>query len=304
MGPASLGAFFPLAARNGSLVPIEDLTVHVESQAMRYALSVFEGMRGYLPSAGRGERAVMFEVRAHLERLASSLLLAGLAAEDEAREIERQADEALEALLVEVGPAEDVYARVAVSAASAGDLGEPAGLETTITLRSMGRKKWLRDGGGLVVSVGPRKGPGELLSHQCKCVSHYAGARRALLEAKANGYDSVVLRTFDGRLAEAPTANVFAVFGSEVVTPPLADAALAGITRLTVLRLAGEAGLSPTERSLWPDDIAGADEVFLCGTGLEIAPVATFDGRELPAPGQVTRALTQAFFSLVRGAGP
>ena len=151
-----------------------------------------------------------------------------------------------------------------------------------------------------MVGIGPRKGSGDVLSHQCKCISHYAGARRALLEAKAEGYDTVVLRTPDGRLAEAPTANLFAVFGDAVVTPPVADCVLAGITRATVLRLAVAAGLSPSERPLWPEELARADEVFLCDR-LEIAPAVRFDGLELPAPGPVTRTLTQAYFMLARG---
>jgi branched-chain amino acid aminotransferase len=183
-----------------------------------------------------------------------------------------------------------------------GGLTDPPRLETTLTLRPMGRKRWLADGVGMALGLGPRKGTDELLSHQCKCIAHYAGARRALLAAKADGFDSVLLRAADGRLAEAPTANLFVVRGEELLTPPLDSAVLAGITRRVLLELAPGLGLRPREVDLWPADLAEADEVLLCGTGIEIGAVGRVDDQRLAAPGPVTKGLIDAYFATVRAA--
>jgi branched-chain amino acid aminotransferase len=255
---------------------------------------VFEGLRGYVPADGNGP-AVPFAVEAHLARLVDSLELASLPAIEPA-----EVAGWVGALFETVEPRADCYLRIAVSAAGLGGLGDTPLLETTLTLKPMGRKRWLTDGTSMALTVGPRKGAGELLSHQCKCIAHYAGARRALLRAKAGGFDSVLLRAADGRLAEAPTANLFVVRGEELVTPPLDSGVLAGITRRLLLDLAPSLGLRPREADLWPADLDGADEVFLCGTGLEIAAVGQVDALRFTAPGTVTKALTEAYFATVR----
>lgn len=291
---ADLSAWHGAAIRDGVAVPVESLTLHVESQALRYGLSVFEGLRGYVPADGSGP-AVPFAVEAHLARLVDSLALASLPAIDAA-----EVSGWIDALFQAAEPRADCYLRIAVSAAGLGGLGDPPRLETTLTLKPMGRKRWLTEDVGMALTVGPRKGAGELLSHQCKCIAHYAGARNALLQAKAAGFDSVLLRAADGRLAEAPTANVFVVRGDELVTPPLDSGVLAGITRRLLLDLAPGLGLRPREADLWPADLDSADEVFLCGTGIEIGAVGRVDGRQLAAPGAVTKALIEAYFAAVR----
>jgi branched-chain amino acid aminotransferase len=291
---AELDSFYDTAICDGEAVPVGSLTLSVESQALRYGLSVFEGLRGYLP-AEPGAPAAPFAVAAHLRRLVDSLALAALPP------IDPDAVAGwIEQLFATVRPDRDCYLRIAVSAAGVGGLTDPPRMQTSLTLRPMGRKRWLADGVGLALGLGPRKGADELLSHQCKCIAHYAGARRALLAAKADGFDSVLLRAADGRLAEAPTANLFLVRGEELLTPTLESGVLAGITRQALLDLAPGLGLRPRETDLWPADLDDADEVFLCGTGIEIGPVARVEASLLPAPGPVTKSLVEAYFATVR----
>jgi branched-chain amino acid aminotransferase len=291
---AELDSFYDTAICDGVAVPVVSLALSVESQALRYGLSVFEGLRGYLP-AEPGGPAVPFAVAAHLRRLVSSLALAALPPIDPDA-VAGWVDQ----LFQTARPSSDCYLRIAVSAAGVGGLTDPPRMQTTLTLRPMGRKRWLAEGVGLALGLGPRKGADELLSHQCKCIAHYAGARRALLAAKADGFDSVLLRAADGRLAEAPTANLFLVRGEELLTPTLDSGVLAGITRQALLDLAPGLGLRPRETDLWPADLDDADEVFLCGTGIEVGPVARVGTRSLPAPGPVTKGLVEAYFAAVR----
>ncbi|MDQ1740927.1 MAG: branched-chain amino acid aminotransferase [Pseudonocardiales bacterium] len=294
---AELDSWYDTAISDGVAVPVGSLTLSVESQALRYGLSVFEGLRGYLPAepAAPGGPAVPFAVAAHLRRLVNSLELAALPP------IDPDAVAGwIDLLFQTVRPSSDCYLRIAVSAAGVGGLTDLPRMQTTLTLRPMGRKRWLADGVGLALGLGPRKGADELLSHQCKCIAHYAGARRALLAAKADGFDSVLLRAADGRLAEAPTANLFLVRGEDLLTPTLDSGVLAGITRQALLDLAPGLGLRPRELDLWPSDLDDADEAFLSGTGIEIGPVARVGTRLLPAPGPVTKGLVEAYFAAVR----
>jgi branched-chain amino acid aminotransferase len=84
-----------------------------------------------------------------------------------------------------------------------------------------------------------------------------------------------------GLVAEASAANIFALTGNRLDTPLTTDGALEGITRRTVLEIAGELGLEPRERSLGRFDLFAADAVFLTGTRAGIVPVASLDGSRI-----------------------
>ncbi len=117
----------------------------------------------------------------------------------------------------------------------------------------------------------------------------------AKVQANAAGAGDAIMLDAGGLVAEATSTNVFAVHGERLMTPPTI-AALAGITRATILELAAGAGLTPCVEPLEPGDLYTADEVFLTGSGAGIVPVASIDGRDLPAaPGTHTRALEAAY---------
>ncbi|MEU1624451.1 aminotransferase class IV [Streptomyces sp. NPDC020096] len=103
-------------------------------------------------------------------------------------------------------------------------------------------------------------------------------------EAQAAGYADAILLNSQGRVTEASTSNVFAVVGGRLVTPPATAGLLEGITRDTVRALAADLLNTPTEvRDLDRDELLGADEVFLTGTGPEIVPVTELFGELLAA---------------------
>jgi len=106
----------------------------------------------------------------------------------------------------------------------------------------------------------------------------------ALEEAKADGAQDAVLLNTAGRVASACYANLFAVVDGRLVTPPLADGPLPGVTRGRVL-----AALGGTEQSLAPQDLASATEIFLTNS-FGVRPVGVLDGRMLaPLPGTMTQ---------------
>ncbi len=109
-----------------------------------------------------------------------------------------------------------------------------------------------------------------------------------------------ILLNAAGRVAEGSADNVFIARGGVLITPPVSDGALEGITREAILQLARDLGLVARETSLERDDLYTADECFLTGTGAELIPVRAVDDRPLRhCPGPMFSALHDAFRALV-----
>jgi branched-chain amino acid aminotransferase len=151
-----------------------------------------------------------------------------------------------------------------------------------------------------VVKAGP-----EVFPPQAKVSASYLGPMLAKRRALAAGYDEVVLLDREGLVAEAPTANVFAVRDGAIVTPPT-ERVLAGITRASLLDIARAEGIEAREAHLSKEQLVSADEAFLAGTSLPVQAIASIDGRPLgnAAPGPVTLRLKECLVRCERGADP
>jgi branched-chain amino acid aminotransferase len=285
----------------GRLVPPAEAALPVGSIALRYGVSVFEGIRLYRQAGpSGGVRAWLIEQ--HLSRLQDSCRLMGLDAGCCA-DVPRIIDE-----LVEVnGVDEDSYVRVAVSAANPGGITDAAESALTVSVTPSGRKKWLATGTGARLAVSAWQRPSNaVFPAAAKNISAYAGPRLAVAEARAAGYDNCLLVTQDGLISEAPTATVCLVEGGRLVTPRLADAVLPGVTRAWVLAVAAELGLRAGAEPVTVERLRAADEVFLCGTGAEFTPVREVDGAPCgtwPAH-PVTERLVETYFRQARGEIP
>lgn len=124
-------------------------------------------------------------------------------------------------------------------------------------------------------------------------------ARRA---AKAKGADDAVFVGLGGELLEAPTANLWWRSGTVLYTPALELGILAGITRVSLMELAGPAGYRVVEGVFSADDLVGAEEAFLSSTVAEVMPVVEVD--DLPiGRGRPGRAASRLQAALRRLAG-
>jgi|SRR5579859_10207 len=150
-----------------------------------------------------------------------------------------------------------------------------------------------------------RKAGPEVFSPQAKVGASYLGPMLAKRRARAEGYDEVVLLDREGRVAEAPTANVFAVRAGRLVTPPT-ERVLEGITRDSVLAIARAEGIEAGEEHLRPEELGDADEVFLTATSLPVLAVAEVNGTRMPggAPGPLTARMAAAVTACERGEDP
>jgi branched-chain amino acid aminotransferase len=291
-------AAYPQVYFRGRWVTAAEAAVPIGSLAMRYGLSVFEGIRLYTPTGGGHARP--FALSEHLDRMAASLRAMRFPDPGLSR-LPAVIDELVERNDVR----EDAYTRVAATPFNAGQLGDAAVPELTVTVTPMGRKRWLAQGRAMELCVSDwQRGSGAVHPPAAKNIANYAGPRLAWQEARQAGFDGCVLTNRHGRLSEAPTAALFLVRDGVLSTPALDEDVLPSITRAWVLRTARARGIAVHETALTREDAHSADEAFLCGTGLEFAPVRSFDRHECrepgPPPGPATRELIAQYFLDVR----
>ena len=150
-----------------------------------------------------------------------------------------------------------------------------------------------------------RKAGPEVFPPQAKVSASYLGPMLAKRRALAEGFDEVVLLDGEGRVAEAPTANVFVAKGGALTTPPT-ERVLSGITRDSVLALARAEGIRVDESHLFTEDLEHADEAFLTATSMPVQPIAAFGHRALgtPVPGPLTARIRELLLACEQGEDP
>jgi len=142
------------------------------------------------------------------------------------------------------------------------------------------------------------------LPPQAKCSANYANAALAKIEALKAGYDEAIMLNLQGMVSEGTGENIFRVKRGSVSTPNAAAGILRGITRDTVIQLAGEVGIDCHRIDVSREELYTADELFLSGTAAEITPIREVDGRpvgngEYP----ITRKIQQVYSDAVHGRG-
>jgi branched-chain amino acid aminotransferase len=276
----------------GRIVEGADARIPVTDHGLLYGDGVFEGIRVY------GGRVLRLD--AHLRRMYASARLLGLAIPEGLHEIVLDTLRAF--------GAENAYARLIVTRGE-GPLGvDPTrcGPPRTICivdeLQIYAPEKAAR---GLdLVTVSMRQPASDVLDPRVKSLN-YLNSVLAKLEARRRDADEALILNAAGNVAEAAVANVFCVRGGLLLTPLATDGALEGITRDSVLRLAGEIGIPAREQTLGRYDLLSGEEVFLTGSGVGIAPVRSLDGEVISSevPGPVTAKLRAAFLDLVHSEG-
>ena len=150
---------------------------------------------------------------------------------------------------------------------------------------------------GLSTSVWRRPAPDTAPVH-AKAAGLYMICTMSKHEAEAAGYDDALMLDWQGRVAEATGANIFVMFGDgKIVTPP-PDCFLNGITRQTVIELARNRGYEVIERHMDPEELAGAEEIFVTGTAAEVTPVGRIDNMTFTV-GTITKTLRADYEQLI-----
>lgn len=274
--------------QDGALIPWREARLHVLSHGLHYASAVFEGERCY---GGN-----IFRLDAHTARLINSARLLGFAIPYPAAEI----DAACRAVVAANGLTEAYVRPIAWRGAEQLSV---SAQQTKIHL-AIATWPWPNLFGadrmkGVRLGMAEWKRPHpETAPTASKAAGLYMIGTLAKHAAEAAGFDDALMLDWRGRVAEATGANIFFVFDGELHTPTT-DCFLDGITRRTVMALARRHQIKVVERVIMPEEMAGAQEVFLAGTAAEVTPVRAIGALSF-APGPLTERLLHEYEALVR----
>jgi len=294
--PDNLTAYF-----EGQFVALGDAKVSVMTHAFMYGTGVFEGIRAYW----NPEQGVLYglKLREHMERLrrnARILLMNRVPPVDE-----------LVGIVVETirrnGFREDAYIRPCFykSGRAIGVRLHDLPHELTVIALPFGNYIDTENGCRVMTSTW-RRNADDAIPARGKIVGGYVNMALQKSEAELNGYDEAIVLTPDGHASEASAANLFVVRDGVLLTPPVSDDILEGVTRTAILELARTFGIPTEIRSIDRTELYVADEMFLVGTGVQLSPVIEIDHRHVGggAIGPITDQLQDGYFSAVRGRDP
>jgi branched-chain amino acid aminotransferase len=272
---------------DGAIVDRAEGRISVVDHGLLYGDGVFEGMRAH--------GGVVFAMDRHMKRLtlgarALHLELPG--------GIEAVRDVVLRTLEADGGG--DRYIRLLITRGDG-----PLGLDPTRCERSrvvcivdtialFSDEK--RAAGLSLITSSFQRPPPDVLDPRIKSLN-YLNNVQAKGEAVRQGADDALMLNLRGHVAETSVANLFLVRDGVLMTPPITDGCLEGVTRGTVIECARELGIPFVERTLGRMDLFGADEVFMTGTGAGIVRISKLDGERIGGEvvGETTVQLSDAY---------
>ncbi|VAW13526.1 Branched-chain amino acid aminotransferase [hydrothermal vent metagenome] len=274
---------------DGKLEPWGQVRPHVLSHGLHYASSVFEGERVY-----EGET---YKLTEHTERLHLSSQLLGMEIPYSVDEIDVACREVIAANKIIDGYLRPVAWRgsemMGVSAQKNTIHLAIAVWEWPNYYSPEARMKGLR----LQLSKWKRPSP-ETIPCKAKAAGLYMICTLSKHAAERDGYQDALMLDWRGRVAEATGANVFFIKDG-VLHTPTPDCFLDGITRRTVIELAGRRGLEVVERVILPEEMSDFSECFMTGTAVEVTPISEIDNYRF-TPGRITETLMNDYSAEVR----
>ena len=274
--------------------------VPITTHAIHYGTAVFEGIRSY----GDGTSAAIFRPREHFERLLRNAAWLEMSVPWDAPALTELTRE----LLHRNGYVDDRYIRPLVYKTSTTiGAGLPAGDALAIMAVPMPRGAVIRPAATAGYSRWHRFPP-TTCPTGAKITGLYVNSSMARADVLARGFTQAITLNERGEVAEGYGANLFVVHGTTVRTPPADADILPGITRATLLSfLRAQADLRVSESSITTDELVRADEMFLCGTGMEIQPIGSLEGAAIgdgSGRGPVVSRVAAWYRSVVTGGEP
>lgn len=282
---------------DGEYVAWRDARVHVLTHTLHYGLGVFEGLRAYHTDKG----TAIFRLEDHTDRLYRSAHIVGMKIpfdKDTLNDVQQE--------IIRKNGLESAYVRPVVYYGAEGLGLHATNLSVHVAIASW---EWGAYLGAENLERGIRIRTSSYTRHhvnaamtKAKANGQYINSILALQEALVCGYDEALLLDTEGYVAEGSGENFFMVSNGVVYTPELTSA-LAGITRDTIMVLAGELDIPVREKRLTRDEVYTADEAFFTGTAAEVTPIRELDNRTIGEGrrGPITERLQKTYFDQVQG---
>src|ERR1700722_972965 len=284
---------------NGKLINWDDANIHVMSHVIHYGSSVFEGIRCYELPTG----PAIFRAQEHIQRLLDSAKVYRI-------DVDYTREQLIKAMLETVGShgAWPGYVRPIILRGYGGAGVNPFNSPTEVYIINYPWGKYLggeNDGCDACVSSWTRLAPNTLPA-MAKAGANYMNSQLIKMEAIVNGYAEGIALDVNGYVSEGSGENVFLAHRDKLITAPLGNSVLPGITRDSVLQIARDLNIPIVEQMIPREMLYIADEVFFTGTAAEITPIRSVDkimvGKGKLGP--VTKALQAEFYGIVRGEKP
>ena len=283
----------------GKIVPIDQAKVSVMTHAMHYGTACFGGIRAYWNE--EEEQLYIFRLQEHIARFLTSTRLLLM---DVSHSPEKLSATILELLRCE-GFREDTYVRPLAYKADLRIGVKLHGMtdEVTIFATPFGRYIDKEEGADVCVSTW-RRVDDNAIPARGKIAGAYVNSALVKSEALMDGYDEAIVLDQHGHVSEGSAENLFMVRNGKLVTPAITSNILEGITRRTIMELAAaELGIETEEREIDRTELYVCDELFFCGTGVQVAAIATVDRRPVGSGkiGPVTTQIRDLYFDVVKG---
>jgi len=285
---------------DGRMVPWREATTHVLTHSLHYGLACFEGLRAYKTVNG----TAIFRLKEHTERWLNSAHIFMMK-----MPYDKETLMAAQREVVRANKLESCYVRPIAFYGSEKMGVSPKGAQVHVSIAAWPWGAYLGADG---LEKGIRVKTSSFSRHhvnvtmcRAKFSGTYANSILANQEAVDHGYDEALLLDVEGYVAEGAGENLFIVRNGRLYEPELTSA-LVGITRDSVIQLAGDLGLKVEARRITRDDVYLADEAFFTGTAAEVTPIREVDGRTIGSGkrGPITEKLQAMFFDVVNGRNP
>lgn len=282
---------------DGKMVPWREATTHVLTHTLHYGMGVFEGVRAYETASG----PAIFRLQDHTDRLFRSAHILGMKMPFDKETL----NEAQKAVVRDNNLKSGYLRPMAFYGAEAMGISAKT-LSTHVIVAAWPWGAYL---GKEALEHGIRVKTSSFTRHhvnitmcKAKANGNYMNSILAHREAEMDGYQEALLLDVEGFVAEGSGENVFIVRNGKLYTPDLTSA-LEGITRDTIVRLAGELGIPVIEKRITRDEVYCADEAFFTGTAAEVTPIRELDNRAIGTGdrGPITTQLQALYFDCVQG---
>ncbi len=283
----------------GKIVPLSEAKISIATHGFLYGTAVFGGVRGYWNEETR--RLFVFRPYDHFRRLLNSAKMLAMRIDyDEESLIQLTLD-----LLRTDNWQCDIYLRPTFYKADLGIGVKLHGLKDEFSMFVMAYEKYVKNDTDAHVTVSSwRRIDDNVIPARGKVAGAYVNSALIKTDAARSGFDEALVLDQNGHVSEGSAMNVFMLRDGVLVTPPVTDNILEGITRRSVIELArNELGLEVRERSIDRTEVFIAEEMFMTGTAAQIIAVTKVDHRPVGAGvmGPVTTKLREMYENILRG---
>lgn len=283
---------------DGEFVPEKDAKISVKTHAFLYGTSIFEGIRGYWNEEEK--QIYIFRMREHYERLHRSARIMLMKPK---YSVDEMCDLTVD-LVRKNAPETDTYIRPTLYKSAQAIGPKLTGPDSFLVFTCpLGNYVDITNGLNICVSSW-RRLDDNTIPPRAKVGGAYANTGLIVTEALNAGYDEALVLSADGHVAEGSAMNFFLVEDGRLVTSPVTDNILVGITRDTIKHIAqDEFGLEVVERPIDRTELYVADEAFYCGTGAQVSPITKIDSRPVGdgKVGTITKKIQDLYFEIVKG---